>query len=68
VDPIPDTLLFRKSSSAGNQTRTSESVASNSDYQATEAVYFLLHNIYNFSSYFTGNTINLRSAARNSDH
>jgi hypothetical protein len=34
----------------------------------TEAVYFLLHNIYKFSSYLTGNTIHLRCVARNSDH
>jgi hypothetical protein len=30
--------------------------------------YFLLHNIYKFSSYLTGNTIHLCSVARNSDH
>jgi hypothetical protein len=28
----------------------------------------LIHNIYKFSSYFTGSTIHLRSVARNSDH
>jgi hypothetical protein len=33
-----------------------------------EAVYFLLHNIYKFSSYLTGNTKHLRCVARNSDH
>jgi hypothetical protein len=27
-----------------------------------------LHNIYKFSSYFTGSTIHLRCLARNSDH
>jgi hypothetical protein len=32
------------------------------------AVYFLLHNIYKFSSCLTGSTIHLRCAARNSDH
>jgi hypothetical protein len=32
------------------------------------AVYFLLHNIYKFSSYLTGSTIHLRSVVRNSDH
>jgi hypothetical protein len=33
----------------------------------TEADYFLLHNIYKFSSYLTGSTIHLRFVARNSD-
>jgi hypothetical protein len=46
VDPVPDPLLLTKSGSAGNRTLTSGSVARNSDHQATEAVYFLLHNIY----------------------
>jgi hypothetical protein len=32
VDPLPDPLLLRKSSSAGNRTRTSGSVARNSDH------------------------------------
>jgi hypothetical protein len=32
VDPVPDTLLPRKSGSAGNPTRTSGSVARNSDH------------------------------------
>jgi hypothetical protein len=32
VDPVPDQLLLRKSGSAGNQTRTSGSVARNSDH------------------------------------
>jgi hypothetical protein len=31
VDPVPDPLLLRKSDSAGNRTRTSVSVARNSD-------------------------------------
>jgi hypothetical protein len=31
VNPVPDPLLFRKSGSAGNRTRTSGSVARNSD-------------------------------------
>jgi hypothetical protein len=44
------------------------SVARNSDHKTTEAVYFLLHNIYKFSSYLTGSTIHLRCVARNSDH
>jgi hypothetical protein len=32
VDPVPDPLLLRKSGSAGNRTRTSRSVARNSDH------------------------------------
>jgi hypothetical protein len=32
VDPVPDLLLFRKSGSVGNRTRTSGSVARNSDH------------------------------------
>jgi hypothetical protein len=32
VDPVPDPLLLRKSGSAGNRTRTSGSVARNSDH------------------------------------
>jgi hypothetical protein len=55
VDPVPDPLLLRKSGSAGNRTRTSGSVARNSDHKTTEVVYYLLHNIYKFSSYLTGN-------------
>jgi hypothetical protein len=39
VDPVPDPLLLRKSGSAKNRTRTSGSVARNSDHQTTEAVY-----------------------------
>jgi hypothetical protein len=38
VDPDPDPLLVRKSGSAGNRTRTSVSIAMNSDHQAIEAV------------------------------
>jgi hypothetical protein len=68
VDPVPDLLLLSKSGSAGNRTRRSGPVARNSDQYTTEAVYFLLHNIYKFSSYLTGNTIHLRSVARNPDH
>jgi hypothetical protein len=68
VDPVPDPLLLRKSGSAGNRTRASGSAARNSDYYTTEAGYFLLHNIYKFSSYFAGNRIHLRSVVRNSDH
>jgi hypothetical protein len=32
VDPVPDPLLLRESGSAENRTRTSGSVASNSDH------------------------------------
>jgi hypothetical protein len=32
VDPIPDSLLLRKSGSTGNRTRTPGSVARNSDH------------------------------------
>jgi hypothetical protein len=59
---------FFFSGSAGNRTRSSGSVAKNSDHYTTEAVYFLLHNIYKFSSYLTANTIHLRYVAKNSDH
>jgi hypothetical protein len=38
VDPVLDPLLLRKSVSAGNRTRTSGSVAKNSDDSTTEAV------------------------------
>jgi hypothetical protein len=38
VDPVPDPLLLRKSGTAGNRTRTSVSVARNSDHKTTEAV------------------------------
>jgi hypothetical protein len=68
VEPVPDPLLLKKCGSAGNRTRTSGSVARNSDHWTTEPVYFLLHNIYKFSSYLTGNTIHLSSCARKSDH
>jgi hypothetical protein len=68
VDPVPDPLLLIKSGTAGNRTRTSGSAARNSDQKTTEADYFLLYNIYKFSSYLAGITIHLRSAARNSDH
>jgi hypothetical protein len=64
VDPVRDPLLLRKFVSAGNRTRTSGSVARNSDHQTTEAVYFLLHNIYKFRTYLTGSTIHLRCVAR----
>jgi hypothetical protein len=36
VDPIPDPLLLRISGSAGNRTRTSGSVARNSNHWTTE--------------------------------
>jgi hypothetical protein len=56
VYPIPDPPPLRKSGSAGNRTRTSRSVARNSDHWTIEAVYYHLHNIYKFSSYLTGNS------------
>jgi hypothetical protein len=68
VESVPDSLLLRKSGGAGNRTRTSGSAARNSDHYIVEAVYFLLQNIFKFSSYLTGNTIHLRYVARNSDH
>jgi hypothetical protein len=45
VDTVPDSLLLRKSGSAGNWTGTSGSLAKSSDHYSTEAVYFLLNNI-----------------------
>jgi hypothetical protein len=68
VDPVPEPLLLRKFGRAGNRTWISGTVARNSDQYTSEAVWFLLHNIYKFSSYLTGNTIYLRSAARNPHH
>jgi uncharacterized protein YcbK (DUF882 family) len=68
VDTVPEPLLLCKSGSAGNPIRTSGSVARNSDHQTTEAVYFLLRNLYHLGSYLTGSTIHLRCVARNSDH
>jgi hypothetical protein len=41
VDPVPDPLLLRNSDSAKNRTRTSGSVASNSDHQTTGAVIYI---------------------------
>jgi hypothetical protein len=52
----------------GIETRASGFAARNSGHQTTEAVYFLLHNKYKFSSYLTGNTIHLSSVGRNPDH
>jgi hypothetical protein len=40
VDPVPDPRLLRKSGIPGNRTRTSGSVARNSDHWTTEAVSF----------------------------
>jgi hypothetical protein len=68
ADPVADPPLLRKSGSAGKRTRTSGSVARNSDHYTTEAVYYLLHDKYKFSSNLTGNTIHLRCVTRNSDH
>jgi hypothetical protein len=68
VDPVPGPLPLRKSGGAGNRTRTSGSADGWICPIDQEAVYFLLYNMYKFSSYLTGNTIHLRSVARNSDH
>jgi hypothetical protein len=45
VDPVADPLHLRKSRSARNRTRTSGSVAGNSDHWTTEAVKALKHAI-----------------------
>jgi hypothetical protein len=39
VDPVPDPLLLRKSSSAEIEPRTSGAVARNSDHLTTEAIF-----------------------------
>jgi hypothetical protein len=50
VDPVPDPLLHRKSGSAGNGTRSSGSVARNSDHWTTEAVIpYTLHSLCQWS-------------------
>jgi hypothetical protein len=46
VDPVPDPLLIRKSGSAENRTRTSGSVARNSDHWTIEAVEVNLNRNY----------------------
>jgi hypothetical protein len=38
VDPVQDPLILRKSGTARNRTRTSGSLARNSDHETTEAV------------------------------
>jgi hypothetical protein len=43
VDPVPDPLLLRKSGSAGNRTRTSGSVARNSDHKSITIEFSLTH-------------------------
>jgi hypothetical protein len=43
VDPVPDPLLVRKSGSSGNRTRTSGSVASNSDHETTDELHEMTH-------------------------
>jgi hypothetical protein len=50
VDPVPDPLLLKKCGRAGNRTRTSESVARNSDRYTTEAISFRALLIYIISS------------------
>jgi hypothetical protein len=49
VDPVPDPLLLRESDSAGNRTRTSGSVARNSDHYTKETV-ALIYNYYKITS------------------
>jgi hypothetical protein len=53
VDPVPDPLLLRKSGSAGNVTRTSGSVDSNSDHWPTEAFPPLAHMLIKYRDNFT---------------
>jgi hypothetical protein len=43
VDSVPDLLLLRKSGSAVNRTRTSGSVARNSDHKTTKAVLYFFY-------------------------
>jgi hypothetical protein len=45
MDPHPEPLLLGKSGSAGNLTRTSASVARNSDHLITEAVSQQAHSV-----------------------
>jgi hypothetical protein len=54
VDLISDPVLLRKSSSARNRTRTSGSVARNSDHKTTDAVSFMLilFSIESFAGHF----------------
>jgi hypothetical protein len=52
VDPVPDPLLLSKSSSAGNLTRTSGSVASNSDPKTAEAAIMHIIIIYYVIIYY----------------
>jgi hypothetical protein len=52
VDPVPDTLVLRESGSAGNRTRTSGSLARNSDHytrEAVEAIYIISINTLLYS-------------------
>jgi hypothetical protein len=39
IDPVPDPLLLRKSGNAGNRTRTSGSVARNSDHRGGRSIF-----------------------------
>jgi hypothetical protein len=41
MDPVPEPLLLRKSGSVESRTRTSGSVARNSDQYTTDAVLFV---------------------------
>jgi hypothetical protein len=46
VDPVPGLLLLGKPDSVSNRTRTSGSVARNSDHQTTEAVYVVVRHFF----------------------
>jgi hypothetical protein len=67
VDHVPVPLLVRKSGNTGNRTRPLDlqpgTLATRPQRWST---FFYI--TYKFSLYHTGNTIHIRSAARNSDH
>jgi hypothetical protein len=67
VDPVPDPILLRKSGSVGNRTRTSGSIARNSDKYTTERSTFVYITYIN-SVRTSQETIHLRSVASNSDY
>jgi hypothetical protein len=57
VHPVPDSLHFFFSGSAGNRTRASGSVAKNSDHQTTEVVTYALYR----AEYITTKYLNFSS-------
>jgi hypothetical protein len=57
--PVPDPLLLRISGGAGNRIRTSGSVARNSDYYTTEAVFWTIWKCENFLPYHDSNSDSL---------